>query len=910
MSFFLLLILFFATIQSDMQKEILWHLLKPKEIQEKLSADFKNGLSEEEAEKRLKKYGKNLFTKEENFYYLRLFWDQIKSPLVFILIIAGIITFFLKEFTNTIVIFIVVAVNTIVGVFQEGRASKALKKLKSSQKKVATVIREGRQKIIDAENLVPGDIIILRPGDFIPADARLIEEKNLEVNESALTGEWMAVQKTANVGVLSDAQITERKNMLWMGTLIVEGWASAIVTATGEQTEMGKIAEMVTEEKTSVTPLQKGISRLARFLGIITVSILAVIFIFGILRGESFTEMLLVSVAVAVAAIPSGLPIAVTVVLAIGMSRILEKNGLIKNLNAAETLGSTNIILTDKTGTLTSGDMQVSKIITLLSEKEEFKKKEHKDRLQVLQMAVMASQAFIENSEEKLKSWIVRGRAVDKAVLTAGIESGLNIKELFTKNKKIDFVPFDSERRFSAVMFDTGGKKKRIYVLGSPELILSFSNKIYKEGKEAAFREADRNLLDDHYRKETALGTRVLGIAYKDCVLEKFPTRKEEKGMDEEKENPYQDMVFGGFVGFHDPLREDVTESIKIAAEANIRPIMMTGDHKTTAKKIAGEAGLLTDSGLILTGEDVAVMDEKKLADAIDGVDVYARVLPAQKLAILRAWQSKGVVVAMTGDGVNDAPALQHADIGIALGSGTDVAKEASDLVLLNNSFSTIVSAIEEGRRILDNLRKIIAYLLSTAFSEIVIVGVAVIAGMPLPLLPAQILWTNIIEESFMNFAFAFEPKEKDLMKRDPKTQSSKNILTKELKGMVSAIVGVTGVSLIALFVFLYHANYPLDELRTIMFAAVSIDSMFFAFSLKNLKEPIWKINLFSNYYLIFSLVISFLLLAGALFIPILRNLLSLVPLTGNELWFVLGIGLFNLLTIETAKHFFFKKKK
>ncbi len=887
-----------------MPKQTAWHALKLDDIKNRLKADFEKGLDEKEVKSRLKKYGRNVFEKEEGFYYLNLLWRQIKSALVFILIIAGVVALFLKEYTDAIVIFIAVIINTVIGVFQEGKASQAFKKLKSSQKKSAVVIRGGRQKIIDSSELVPGDIIVLQLGDQVPADARLIEEKGIESNEAVLTGEWVAVDKSADEFIPEGARITERKNMVWMGTFITEGWGRAVVVSTGFDTEIGKIAEMIGEEEETTTPLQKGIKKLARFLGaIIGVSVL-LIFALGLLRGEPFGEMLLVAIALAVAAIPSGLPVAVTVVLAIGMSRILAQKGLIKNLNAAETLGSTSVILTDKTGTLTKAEMTVSRIMTLLSEKDEAMERKHKDRLQVLEMAVLATEAFIENPDDELKEWVVRGRPMDKAIYIASIESGIRPLEVFKKYPRIDFVPFDSGRRYNASMHKLGekGKESRVFVMGAPELILDFCARVYEDGKEIEMNKERREFLEKLFERENSSGARMLAIAYKDGNWKSFPHHGEKDGITEE-------MVFGGFIRFHDPLREDVFEAISVAKEAGIKPVMATGDHVATAKKVAEEAGLLSEGGIVVTGEEFEKMSSDEIHDKIEKIDVFARVLPRQKLNIVRIWQEKGEVVAMTGDGVNDAPALKHADIGIALGSATEVSKEASDMILLNNSFSIIVTAIAEGRRILDNLKKIIAYLLSTAFSEIFLVGAAIVAGSPLPILPAQILWTNIIEEGFMNFAFAFEPKERGLMKRDPRTQSAKNLLTKQLQELIFVITLTTSVILIVLFFALLYFHYPIEKVRTIMFAGISIDSIFFAFSLKNLSKPIWKINLLSNYYLIFSLFTSVILLVAALFVPMLQKLLTLVPLSGGEILLILGLGVLNLLTIEMAKYLFFEKK-
>jgi Ca2+-transporting ATPase len=633
---------------------------------------------------------------------------------------------------------------------------------------------------------------------------------------------------------------------------------------------------------------------MGRFLGIIIFISIAFIFLLGIGEGRSFSEMLFVSIAVAVAAIPEGLPVAVSIVLVVGMERILSKGGLVKHLVAAETLGSTSVILLDKTGTLTKAEMQVSKIITLAPDE--------KDRLQVLEMALFTSEAFIENPNEELKEWVIRGNPMDKAILLASLELDLNSLEIIKNNPRLDFIPFDSERRFSASLNKTDSKS-RIYLKGSPELVLSMCSHVYKEGKVIKLTEKEIKLLSHNYEIETAKGIRMLAVAYREGDWGLFPHHQEVGSM-------IENMIFGGFIGFHDPLREDVIEAIKITKESKIRPVMVTGDHVVTAKRIAEEVGLMDKNGIFLDGDNLERMSDTDLMGVIGKVDVFARVLPHQKLRIVRALQSNGEVVAMTGDGVNDAPALKNADIGLALSSGTEVAKEASDIILLNNSFSVISFAIQEGRRILDNLRKIVIFLFSTSFKEIILVGVTMILGIPLPILPAQILWLNIIEDGIINFAFAFEAKEENLITRDPKRQSSKNILSKSTRNTIYIIAVISSIFLISLFLFLFYSGQPIEKIRTIMFAGMSVGSVFFAISLKNMKKPIWRINIFSNIYLIVASLINIIVLFGALYMPFLQKLLSTVPLYLNDFVLVLSVGIFYIITIEFVKYFLFWKNK
>ncbi|MEW5907656.1 MAG: HAD-IC family P-type ATPase [Patescibacteria group bacterium] len=887
-----------------LRQAIAWHSLDLKEIKKQLATDFSNGLSEKEAQKRQKHYGKNLFEKKKKFYYLKLLWKQIKSPLIFILIIAGLITLILKEYANTTVIFIAVFINTLMGIFQEGRSSRAFEKLQASQKKYATLVREGRKKIIESSELVPGDIIEIQMGNQVPADARIIESKRLEANEAVLTGEWLPVKKDNQKSLPEKTHITDRSNMLWMGSLVTEGWGRGVVADTGFNSQVGRIAEFISGEDTVVTPLQKNTKKLAKFLSFIVVLSLLVLIILGLWRGQNFFGIFLTAVALAVSAIPEGLPVAVTVVLAIGMQKIFSKNGLLKNLDSAETLGSTSLILTDKTGTLTKAEMNVEKIITLLSEENKLKPKEHKDRLAVLEMALLATEAFIENPQDNLGEWIIRGNPMGRAIFLASLESDIQPLVLQKEHKRIDFIPFDAGRRYAASLYKKNNQESYIFVIGAPEVILQFCNKIYKKEKEIALSEPILKLLNKASLEETSKGARILAVAYRKADWDSFPREQEKK-----HKEIFSKMTLGGFIAFHDPLRENAKQYLQESKEASIRTVLVTGDHVETAKKIGEEVGILRKNGLVLTGDELEKMSDKELEEIIGKVDIFARVLPQQKMRISNFWQQRGEIVAMTGDGVNDAPALKHADIGIALGSGTEVAKEASDLILLNDSFNTIVEAVKEGRRIMDNLRKIITYLLSTSFSEIVLVASSILVGAPLPILPAQILWVNIIEEGFMNFAFAFEQAEENILKRDPKKECSRAILTTRIKKMILIIVAITSLLLISVFFFLDYKNYPLEKVRTVMFGAMAIDAIFFSFSLKNLRKPVWKINIFSNIYLLFSLSVSIFLLLSVLFIPFLQKLLSVVSLSFLELMIIFIIGFLNLLTIETVKYFVFRKQ-
>lgn len=896
-----------------------WYTLTTPELEKALVVSAQKGLTDSDIAERRARYGDNGFKRPSRGGLVKKFITQVKNPLVILLAVAGAGTFFLGEVFNTIVIGIAVAINIIVGVLQEGRADAAFEKLVVSEERFAVVVRGGAKYSIRAEDLVPGDVCLLTAGAHIPADIRLVECADFSTNESALTGEWLAVVKNAEPIAGVSVRITEQYNMAWKGTLAVSGKALGVVVETGDRTELGKIAQELSYREDTTTPLQKKIKKLARFLAYATLAIIALILVLGISRGESLLNMLLVGIALAVAAVPEGLPAAVTVVLALGMEAILKKGGLVRNLLAAETLGGTTVILTDKTGTLTKAEMRVARIVSVESFDDEGRyvpEKEHGDfssgeggvDREVLTMAVLASDAFVTGHEEDaLAEWDVQGRPVERAVMLAALESGLRPGELAEIYPRVDFSPFNSDVKFTASLVVGASGTHRLIASGAPEFMLSHSSFLHTAHGKVVMTEKQKKAFSDTQEYYGGQGFRLIAVGYKDVAMSNSRISHLHEG-DKGVLSVVSQMIFIGMIVLHDPLRADVRGAVQRAIEAGTRVIMVTGDNKATAETIAREAGIKKTEGGTLTGAELDALSDMELAHILSSTTVIARVLPEQKLRIVRVLKAQGEVVAMTGDGINDAPALRSASIGIALGSGTEVAKEASDLILVNNSFSIIVDAIEEGRRILDNLKKIVAYLLSTGFSEIALIGGALLSATPLPILPAQILWVNILQEGFMNFAFAFEPKERGLMKRNPADISMKSILSSDLRTLLIIVSGVTGVFLVALYFFLLSGDVPIEKTRTIMFAALSVSSMFFALSIKNLRTPIWNIEIFSNTYLLASLGASVLLFAMALYVPVLQKLLSLEPLAGVEIAFIVLIGLFNLVVIEIAKFAVFRQ--
>jgi len=881
----------------------------------------RKGISDEEAKQRLKKFGFNKLPEEKRLTGIRIFLNQFKSPLIYILVIAGFITLILNHWTDSMVIFAAVFLNAGVGFFQENKASKIFDKLKTLIREKALVIREGHKKEINQVYLVPGDIIVLYPGDKVPADARIVEAFDLKVNEAVLTGEWLASEKSRKA-LPEKTPLADRENIVYMGTIVEDGKAEVVVVSTGTNTEIGEIAISIREAKEGRTPYQKKLAHFSKIIAFVIGFICLGIFIGGTLTGKDIVEMLITAIAVAVAAIPEGLPVAMTVILALGMERISKKKGLVRKLIATETLGSTQIICTDKTGTLTEAKMQIAGVFTgtkeLLSNGRRYSENINKNGIEshilALKIAALCNEAFVENPKETMEDWIIRGRPTEKALLLAAIQAGIIKEEIENEYPRIDDLSFDPVYKYSASVHRLDANQEVIYILGAPEIILNNSKYLECDGTEELLSPKKVEELTKKYEDLDRKGLRVLAAGYKK-INKDILTSRIKKALDSkqsisktEKENIYarefKDMVFVGFIALKDPLRKDVKEAIRICKKAGMKPIIITGDHRLTAKAIAEELGFQIKEKNIIEGKELDAMSDEDFKKRLDNFEIYARVEPKQKLRIVSAWQEKGKVVAMTGDGVNDAPALKQADIGVALGSGTDVAKEASDLIILTDDFSIIVAAVEEGRAIMDNIRKVIVYLFSDAFTEIIIIGLSVFAKLPLPLLPAQILWVNLVEDSLPAVSLAFESKEKDVMDRKPEDLRA-SLLTREMRILIFVIGIITDLMLLGLFIWLLKRNLPLAEIRTIMFAALGIDSVFYIFSCKNLHKNIWNINIFSNLFLIGSWFLAIFMLLIGVYVPAFQKLLRTIPLNFSDWLLVLALGVINLVLIEFTKWIF-----
>lgn len=859
----------------------------------------KTGLLRDDVVRRRELYGDNTFTEKPPPSLLSRLFDQLKSPLTLVLIAAFLLTVFLSEYIDATVIAFALSIAVVVGIVQEGRASRAFRILTHSQTKYATVLRNDKKHVLPVAELVTGDVIEMHDGMYVPADLRLIETKELSINESTLTGEWLSVKKSVEP-VPIGTPFAERSSMAWMGTFVSNGRGRGVIVEIGDSTAVGELAGAVQDVKEVKTPLQREMSRISRIMLVIIALIVGAIFFLGMMRGEPFQEMILISIAIAVAAVPEGLPAAVTIILAVGMERLLKRGGLVRNLLAAETLGSTSVILTDKTGTLTEAKMEITEIIHFEHRTKNFDKDEDSELTrEVLNISLCASDAFIDEGENVGGEEVhIVGDPLERAVFFSAQEEGLTPVGNSYRAKRIDYLSFTSNRRLAAGL-TRQDNNNLLCINGAPEYLLAASDKVLTQGGIKRMSPVVRKFFEEELAAHAEKGERLVAVVYKET---KFKDISED-----DDEGLLEDVVFAGLLVFHDPVRSGVLQAIKKIKQAGARVILVTGDNPKTALTIAKVAGIADKkTKKVVLGDDIIEMDDIKLIKIIKKTSVFARVLPNEKMRIVMILQNCGEVVAMTGDGINDAPALQRADIGIAIGSGTEVAKEASDLVLINDTLETMVAAIEEGRRIVGNLRKIVGYLLTTSLSEVVLIGTALAIGAPIPILPAQILWANIVEEGLMSVAFAFEPGEKNAMKRKAGNIKAKGVLSKDMLYFIGLVLSIASALLIGLYFLLLSFDMTLAELRSAMFLAVAVDSLFIAFSFRSLTVPLWKIDLRSNKFFLISFFINLGLLALVLTVPYFRYILSYEPLPMIYIMLLMLYGVLMLAAIEVGKWLFF----
>ncbi|RJQ13452.1 HAD family hydrolase [Candidatus Parcubacteria bacterium] len=860
----------------------MWHDITLEETIKQLNTDPKTGLTQKEAKERLLKYGRNALPQGKKIPWWLLFLKQFNSPLVIILLAAAGMTAWLKEYTDTSVILAAVIVNTLVGFYQEYRSGNIFEKLRQIVKVQARIIRDKKTFEVDAEEVVPGDIIILKPGMKAPADGRIFQTRHLRMNEAILTGESTPVKKIVGV-TEKETPLADQNNMVFMGTTVEEGETIVIVTSTGAKTEVGQIANLTQKAEEVITPLQQRIAGLGKVLTAFVGIAAFLIFVSGLLESRDIVEMFTLAVAVAVAAIPEGLPAALSVVLAVSSQHILKKKGLVKHILAAETLGSATVICSDKTGTLTEGIMKLEKLFT-----------DDADEL-AMKILALANEAVAERHDNE---WQIKGDATDKAKMEFFVNKGGSLEELLEKSPRINFLPFDPTKKYLA-SFNLGEDKKstEVFVSGAPEILLGLSSSAWHQNGVLNLTEDKKTELENLYESLAKSGYRVIGCAH--AKIQADPK------ILESQEQPYdyiKDLTFIGLAAIRDPIREDVKETIKITKEAGLGVVMVTGDHRLTAEAIGKELGLNGNPESIMEAKDLDALSDEDLKQKIKGIEIFARVNPKHKMRIIQAWQANGASVAMTGDGINDAPALRAADIGVAVGSATDVTKEAADLVLLDNSFSTIISAIEHGRIAFDNIRKVTILLLITSFTELILSFLALIFKTPLPITATQILWANLVQDALPSLSLAFEKGESDIMKRQP-IKRSEPIIDKEGWLMIFIAGIISDLILGGVFMYLhFFTNIPTINVQTFIFAVLSINILFYIFSIKSLRQPITKTKLFNNPFVLAAVAFGLLMVFGAIYHPALNTLLKTAPLPLMSLLAVIGLSLLKVIIIEIIK--------
>ena len=861
----------------------MWHSSSVEEVSKKLKTNINIGLSGEEAQKRFERYGPNNLKEKKKESIFVKFIKQFNDFMIITLIIAAIISAVVSklngeaDYIDSIIIVAIVIFNAIMGLVQEQKAEKSLEALKKMSAPNAKVRRNGRVQEIDATMVVPGDIVILEAGNYVPADCRLINSYNLKIEESALTGETIPSLKDSSKILKENTAMGDLCNMVFATTIVVNGHGEAIVVETGMNTRVGKIAGMIIEDESPETPIQKKLAEVGKILAIACIIICVLIFVIGIFKKIPIIEMFMTSVGLAVAAIPEGLPAIVTIMLSIGVTKMAKKNSIIRKLPTVETLGSSSVICSDKTGTLTQNKMTVTEVRNC------FGRANSNERKFIFELGTMCTDTTEERINGKLG---FVGEATEVAISNAAMEEGVSKSFLYDEMKRINDIPFDSKRKMMTTIHKYGNRY-RIITKGAPDVLLKRCSNCYSGGQIVPiFSKKDDINEQNNQMAEKAL--RVIAVAYKD--VEKLP----------EMQDVEKDLIFCGLIGMIDPPREGVKEAVRTCRRAGIKTVMITGDHLQTAKAIAKELGILKRGDLAIDGETLERMSQHELEQNIMDYSVFARVSPEHKVRIVKAFQSTGAVVAMTGDGVNDAPALKNADIGIAMGKGgTDVAKNAADMILLDDNFVTIVEAVKQGRNIYDNIKKAIHFLISTNIGEIVTIFFGLVLGIKSPLLAIQLLWINLVTDSLPAIALGLEKEEENIMSRLPRNPK-KNLFADGLWWKIMIEGAMLGIFTLLAF-SIGNRLYSVEVGRTMAFLALGILELVHSFNIKS-EESIFKIGVFENKYLIGALVLGVILQVIVVVISPLAQIFSLVPLTGIQWLYTVLIAIAPIPIVEIQK--------
>ena len=877
------------------------------EVIKKHNSDPNRGLTSDEAKQRLEKFGPNVIESSNKKSLAKKIIEQIADPMVILLVLASIVSAFTGDTVEAVIIIAIVVINAIMSIIQEGRAEDSVAALQKMSSPEATIIRDGGRKKVKAEELVPGDIVIIETGDIIPADMRLLESSNLQIDESSLTGESVAVEKDSSVEFDSEVGIGDRDNFAFSSSIVTYGHGKGLVTATGSETEIGKIATSLESVEAKDTPLQKQLKKLSKLLAILVVIVCILVFVVGYFRSNmDMIENFMVAVSLAVAAIPEGLTAVVTIVLSIGMNRMAERKAIVKNLLSVETLGSTTVICSDKTGTLTQNEMTITKVYTNGDEFEvegsgyepkgdirDSKGEVINDHDQIKLLMTIASLCNDANLIRENDTYKITGDPTEGAMLTFSEKWNINQENLNEKHPRLEEIPFDSTRKMMTTFHEMDGKNYG-YTKGAPDVVIDKCSKTLVNGEIVDFTD---DLKKKALEVNTSLASQALRVmAYSFKPMETLDTEIT-------SENIEHDMVFVGLTGMIDPPRPEAKAAVKECHASGIDVVMITGDYFETALAIAKELGIATSRDQAMQGSDLNDKTEAEIREIVKTKRIFARVSPENKVQLVKALQQNGEIVAMTGDGVNDAPAIKNADIGISMGiTGTDVAKDTADMILVDDNFATIVNAVEEGRVIFSNIKKFVSFLLSCNIAEVLIVFLSILFGLPSPLTPIQLLWLNLVTDAFPALALGVEPAEPGIMEEDPRDPNSSIISGRTRTDLIAQSIFIT-VAVLAAYVVGLKFIFPdsIEGAHTMVFATLITSELLRSFSIRSNKFTLKELGFGSNPQLIKATLLSFALLLLVMYVPVLRDLFEVVSLTWE--WIpVLALALIPLVLGEVAK--------
>lgn len=881
-----------------------WYTRSAQEVIVHWQTHQDDGLTSSDIKKRLSSFGYNEMIEKEKAAWWKRLVAQFQDFMVLVLLAATLISACLGEYVDAVTILVIVIVNAMLGFVQESRAEQSMAALKKMAAPTAHVIRNGLLQQVPARQLVPGDIIVLEPGDKIAADGRLVDVQNLEVEEAALTGESLPVRKVADKQYSGDSSLGDRKNMVYAGTSVIKGRGKAVVCATGMVTEVGRIADMIQDNDYESTPLEERLASLGRLLVWGCLGICIIVVVTGVMKGEPLFLMCMAGISLAVAAIPEGLPAIVTVALAIGVQRMIKRNAIIRKLPAVETLGCTTVICSDKTGTLTQNAMTVGKVYSngqlydvtgtgydikgnFLLNKQEFDAKKDKCLTQCLEISVLCNNSILKRNNIGITGlwrsapttgWSIEGDPTEGALVVAAAKANIWRSEVEKTQRRLAEIPFESERFRMSVIYEKNNNYF-VYVKGAPDVILGLCQYYTNQSGAVALTPIIKSEILSAHEKLTEQAFRVLAVAYRQISK----AEAEHSSADIEKE-----LVFGGLIGMMDPPRQEAKQAIATCHQAGIKTVMITGDHRNTAIAIAKQLKMFdNESNQAVTGAELDELNDEELGKRIQHITVYARVSPAHKLRIVKMLKREGHIVAMTGDGVNDAPAIKEADIGIAMGiNGTDVTKEAASMVLADDNFATIVAAVEEGRGIYENIRKFIRYLLSCNLGEVLTMFIATLAGLPLPLLPVQILWVNLVTDGLPAMALGVDPNDRNIMNRQPRNPRE-SVFSRGLSRKIIARGLQIGITTVLVFASIYFLRHDLAEARTMGLCTLVFTQMFHVFDCRSEIFSVFEIGLFKNKYLLFATGCSLFMQLLLVYHPFMRSIFATVPLDAVD-WLII----------------------